>query len=241
MKKLLKFLIVVGIIVGGVYFGINYIRNKNKQEAFYAEIKEGMYLEVIYEGKCVTKYQLSNQDNNQQCEEDSVPVRLSPTAASKQIGVAKKGEIFKIEEVDETDANYVWFRIVFQHNYKEEYKAGYIAQPRRTSNKNVEIYNATLDYSRPTIAFDEDEYHVDSIDAITYDHLKVWDDQPGYKISHEVYIERKPIDRPGPQYWIKYTIIDKVGKKDSRIQRIIFTNPPSDSLVKDFSEMRKED
>ncbi|MCR4581467.1 MAG: SH3 domain-containing protein [Bacilli bacterium] len=239
MKKLLKFLIVIAVVFGGLYYGIVYIRNKNKQEAFNAEIKEGMYLEVIYEGKCVTKFQLSNQEDNKQCEEDSVPVRLSPTANSKQIGTAKKGEIFKIEEVDETDGYYVWFRIVFQHNYKEPYKAGYIAQPRRGENKNVKIYNASLDYSSPTISFSEDEYHVDSIDAINYDHLKVWDDQPGYTITHEVYIERKPTDRPGPQYWIKYTVTDKVGKTDSRIQRIIFTNPPSDNLVKDFENMRK--
>lgn len=240
MKKLLKFLVVIGIVVGGLYFGLGYIRNKNKQEAFQAEIKEGMYLEVVYEGKCVTKYQLSNQDNNKSCEEDSVPVRLSPTASSKQIGVAKKGEIYKIEEVDETDQFYVWFRIVYQHNYSEPYKAGYIAQPRSATSKNVEIYNATLDYSSPILQFNEDEYHVDSIEAITYDHLTVWDDQPGYKITHEVYIEKNPTDRPGPQYWIKYTVVDKVGKKVSKSQRIIFTNPPSESLVKDFSKMRAE-
>ena len=44
---------------------------------------------------------------------------------------------------------------------------------------------------------------------------------------------------PGPQYWVKWTVTDKKGKTASKIQRIVFKYPPSDSKVKDFSTIRK--
>ncbi len=242
MKKLFKFLVVIAIVVCAIYFPIKMIRDKNREASRIEKIKEGMYIQVIYEdtSECTTKFQLSNQDKNydEGCAKTELKVREAPTDASEIIGTAVKGEIYKVTEVEETDEKFVWFRIVYQKNYKDPYKEAYIAQPRSTQVKYVEAYNITFDYSAPTLGFDVDEYEVDSIDDINYDHLRVWDDQPGYKITHEVYIEKQPTDRPGPQYWIKYTVTDKKGKTVSKSQRIIFKYPPSANQVKDFSTMR---
>lgn len=251
MKKLIKFIIVVAIVVAAVYFPLKMIRDKNREAARIENIKNGMYIEVVYEdtSECTTKFKLSNQDKNydEGCAKTELNVRKQPVADGKNdkgesfkapsLGTAKKGEIYKVVEVDETDPKYIWFRIIYQKNWKDPYVEGYVAQPR-TSEKWVEAHNITFDYSNPTINYDNDEYEVDSIEDITYDHLRVWDDQDGYTITHEVFIERQPTDRPGPQYWIKYTVTDKKGKTASKSQRIIFKNPPSDSKVKDFSLMR---
>ena len=252
MKKILKFLIVIAIVFCAVYFPIKMIRDKNKEISRIERIKEGMYVEIVYEdtSECTTKFQLSNQDKNydEGCAKTELKVREAPVTDGKSadgrtvevpiLGTAKKGEVYKVVEVEETDPNFVWFRVVYQKNWKDKYQEGYIAQPRSTQVKYVEAHNITFDYSAPTLGFDVDEYEVDSIDDINYDHLRVWDDQPGYKITHEVYIERQPTDRPGPQYWIKYTVTDKKGKTVSKSQRIIFKYPPSANQVKDFSTMR---
>lgn len=242
MKKLLKFILVLAVVFCAVYFPIRFIRDKNRELSRLDSIKEGMYVEVVYEdiSECTTKFQLSNQEKNydEGCAKTELKVREAPTDASEIVGTANKGEIYAVTEVEETDEKFIWFRIIFQKNYKDPYKEAYIAQPRSTQVKYVDAHNITFDYSAPTLGFDGDEYEVDSIDDITYDHLRVWDDQPGYTITHEVYIERQPKDRLGPQYWIKYTVTDKKGKSVSKSQRIIFKYPPSDSKVKDFSTMR---
>lgn len=243
MKKIIKFVIVLAIIGCGVYFPLNMIRDKNRETARINNIKDGMYLEVVYEDttECKTRFQLSNQESNvenEDCKKVELAVREAPTQASKEIGTAKKGELYKIVEVEETDPKYVWFRVVYQKNWKDKYQEGYIAQPRSSQIKYVEPYGVEFDYSAPTLSYNEEEYKVDSIDDIKYDQLVVWDDQPGYKITHEVYIERTPVDRPGPQYWVKWIVTDKKGKSTSKIQRIIFKYPPSDSKVKDFSTIR---
>ena len=242
MKKMIKFLLVIVIVGAAVYFPLKMIRDKNREAARIENIKNGMYIEVVYEdtSECTTKFKLSNQDKNydEGCAKTELKVRKAPTDASEIIGTATKGDIYKVLEVEETDEKFIWFRVVYQKNYKDPYVEAYIAQPRSTQVKYVDVYGITFDYSNPTLAFDIDEYEVDSIEDITYDHLRVWDDQDGYTITHEVFIERQPTDRPGPQYWIKYTVTDKKGKTASKSQRIIFKNPPSDSKVKDFSLMR---
>ena len=244
MKKLIKFLLVIAIVICAVYFPLKYVRDKNREIARINNIKDGMYLEVVYEdmSECKTRIKLSNQDSNvedESCKKTELQVREAPTSNSKSLGTAAKGEIYKVLEVEETDNTFIWFRIVYQKNFKDKYQEGYIAQPRSTQVDYVNVYGIEFDYSAPTISYNEDEYHVDSIDDITYDHLNVWDDQPGYKVTHEVYIEREPTDMPGPQYWVKWTVTDKKGKTASKIQRIVFKYPPSDSKVKDFSTIRK--
>ena len=241
MKRVIKFLIVIAVVGCAIYFPIKMIRDKNRELNRIDAIKEGMYVEIVYENLegCTTKFQLSNQKKNydEGCAKTELKVRKAPTAASEIIGTVTKGEVYKIVEVEETDPMFIWFRIVYQKNWKDPYDEGYVSQPR-SSDQYVKAYNISFDYSNPTINFDNDELNVDNIDAITYDDLRVWDDQPGYEITHQIYIEREPTDRPGPQYWIKYTVTDKKGKTASKIRRVIFVNPPSDSKVLDFSKIR---
>ena len=246
MKKVSKILlfviIVVGVIGGGGYFGLKYLRDKNREAERIEHIKEDMYLEVVYEdlSECKTKFKLNkeSEESTTSCAKTELKVREAPTAASSIIGTAEKGEVYKVVEVEQTDAQFIWFRIVYQKNWKDEYKEGYISQPRSTQVTYVKAYNISFDYSDPVLSFTTDEYNVDSIDDIKYDHLNVWDDQSGYVITHEVYIEKEPTDRPGPQYWIKYKVTDKVGKQTSKIQRVIFKYPPADNKCKDFSKIR---
>lgn len=244
-KILLFLIIVVGVVGGGGYFGLKYLRDQNREAERIEHIKEDMYLEVVYEdiSECKTKFKLNKEEEETttQCAKTELKVREAPTAASAIIGTAEKGEIYKIVEVEQTDAQFIWFRIVFQKNWKDEYKEGYISQPRSTQVTYVKAYNITFDYANPMLGFTSDEYNVESIDDIGkdgYKHLNVWDDQEGYTITHEVYIEREPTDRPGPQYWVKYTVTDKVGKTTSKIQRVIFKYPPADNKCKDFSKIR---
>ena len=243
MRKLIRFLIVVAIIGGGLFFGLKYLRDKNREAERLEKIKEDMYIEIVYEdlSGCTTKFKLSNQEKNYDdgCAQTELKVRLAPRADSDILGTAIKGEIYKVVEIDETDPMFVWFRIVYQKNYKDKYQEGYIAQPRSSTIKYVEANGITFDYSSPTLGFDQDTVNFDSIDDINYNDLRVWDDQPGYVITHEVYIEREPVDMPPPQYWIKYTVTDKKGKTISKVRRVIFKYPPSDSRVKDFKDIRK--
>jgi hypothetical protein len=247
MKKLIKFLLVIAIIGCAVYFPIKGIRDKNREQARLDKIKEGMYIKIVYEDttECKTRFQLSNQDSNvqnEECKKIELAVREAPTQASKELGKAKKDEIYKVVEVEETDENYVWFRIVYQKNWKDKYQEGYIAQPRSSKTKYVEPYGIEFDYSAPTIACKDydctKDYEVESIDDINTDDVIAWDDQEGKKVTFEVFIEREPTDRPGPQYWVKWTVTDKKGKSASVKQRVIFKFPPSDSKVKDFSQIK---
>ena len=244
MKKLIRFLLVIAIVGCGLYFGLKYLRDKNREAERLEKIKQDMYVEIVYEdlSNCKTRFKLSNQESeveDKSCILDEVTVREAPTAASKELGKAKKGEIYTVTEVDETDPMFVWFRIVYQKNWKDKYQEGYIAQPRSSTIKYVEANGITFDYSAPTLNFDDDTVNFDSIDDINYNDLRVWDDQPGYTITHEVFIEREPVDMPPPQYWIKYTVTDKKGKTVSKVRRVVFKYPPSDSKVKDFSQIRK--
>ena len=247
MKRMIKFLIVVAIVVCAVYFPIKMIIDKNREISRIEKIKDGMYVEIIYENLegCTTKFKLSNDKPNydEGCAKTELKVRQAPRSDSEILGTAVKGDIFTVVEVEETDPIYIWFRIIYQKNWKDKYQEGYIAQPRSTQVDYLKAYGIDFDYSAPSIACkDHDctlDYNVDSIDDIKYDHLIVWDDQPGYEITHKVYIEKNPTDRPGPQYWVKWTVTDKKGKSTSVKQRVVFVNPPSESRVIDFSKINE--
>ena len=131
MKKLIKFIIVVAIVVAAVYFPLKMIRDKNREAARIENIKNGMYIEVVYEdtSECTTKFKLSNQEKNydEGCAKTELKVRKAPTDASEIIGTATKGDIYKVLEVEETDEKFIWFRVVYQKNYKDPYVEAYIA------------------------------------------------------------------------------------------------------------------
>jgi hypothetical protein len=222
------------------------IRDKNREISRIEKIKDGMYVEIIYENLegCTTKFKLSNDKPNydEGCAKTELKVRQAPRSDSEILGTAVKGDIFTVVEVEETDPMYIWFRIIYQKNWKDKYQEGYIAQPRSSKTKYVEPYGIEFDYSAPTIACKDydctKDYEVESIDDINTDDVIAWDDQEGKKVTFEVFIEREPTDRPGPQYWVKWTVTDKKGKSASVKQRVIFKFPPSDSKVKDFSQIK---
>ena len=232
MKKLLKFLVVIVIVVGGILFFTKGFRANLRKQRNIEKIKEGWYLEVICEGpKACSDVSIKNDKKKVKTFKNARAIRKAPTANSDLIGAAVKGDVFEVLGVDETDNLYLWYRVRYNEVENEE---GYISEPRSLDINAVKDFNGELDISAPIIKFDEDEYHVETLDDINYDHLTLWDDKPGYTVTHEVYIEEHPTDRPGPQYWIQYTITDKAGKSSSKLQRITFDYEPSKSQVKDF-------
>ena len=232
MKKVLKFIIVIGVVVGGGLLLTKNIRQKAREERNIAKIKEGWYLEVICEGpKSCGDVSIKNEKKKVKTYKDAIKIRKAPTTGSDVIGAAVKGDVFEVLGVDETDNMYLWYRIRYLGVENEE---GYIGELRSLEINSVKDHNGEIDISAPVVKFDEDEYHVASIDDINYDHLTLWDDKPGYEVTHTVYIEEHPTDRPGPQYWIEYTITDKAGKSSSKLQRIVFDYEPSKTQVKDF-------
>lgn len=170
--------------------------------------------------------------------EDEINVREEHDLYTYKIGTVKKGNKHIVTEVYLDDPRYVWYRIEFKNN---EY--GWIASGRKNPYVS-EINNPNgngdkdykEDYAKPIIKFFEEDYNVLDIDSISYSHLTI-EDESDYKITHEIYYEEKPKDRNEPQYWIKYIVTDDFGNVSSKVQRIIFVNPPDPSTVKDFSEL----
>ena len=208
MKKIFTlFLIIVGLFVA---FKIgNLVYKKVRYNMYVKEVKKDWYVEVTT---------------------DVLKVREHPTATSRKLAEAKRGEVFAVLDYDVKDEKFYWYHIKMQDGTK-----GWLANPK-AMGKYLKDYNGEeIDVATPTISFKENEYHVVSIKDINYDHLKAWDDRKGYKITHVVcheVDEEKDID----QYWIKYTITDKSKKSSSKVQKIIFEKLPSEEDVIDFSE-----
>lgn len=211
MKKLLIIIILLGVIAGGVgaYF---YFADK-KEEKRIEEIKKGWYVEVLI---------------------DEVNIREKGSRDSKSLGMAKKGDIYEVIDVDILGSNSFWYKIKF-----DEGKIGFIYNTSKLGYLND--YNNPTDIASPTLKFFDKVYYVNSIDDISYDHLEVWDDKPNYEITHKVFhevgvdINGKSID----QYWIQYTVTDGVGNTVSKVQKIEFNVRPSEDRVYDFSELER--
>ena len=234
MKKILKFLFVILVVGGVLFFATKSYRSNLRKQKDIEKIKEGWYLEVICEGpKACDDVSIKNKKNKFDKYKNAIKVRKAPTTNAELVGAAEKGEVFKIYDVDETDNTYLWYRVQF-FTKDGQMVDGFIGENRSLEINSVKDHNGELDISAPIVKFDEDEYHVATIDDINYDHLTLWDDKPGYEVTHQVYIELHPTDRPGPQYWIEYTITDKAGKSSSKLQRIVFDYEPSKNQVKDF-------
>lgn len=211
MKKLFKFILVIGIIVG-IIFGIKKFTAYQAEKKRIEEIKKGWYVEVNIK---------------------ELNVRKDHDKYSASLGKVKKGNIFAVEDVY-TGGVMTWYKIEYHGEYAGEY--GWIADDSKHTYLND--VNSPEDIYTPTLKFDDDVYYVESIDDITYDHLTVWDDKPDYKISHVVYHE---VDKSEgiDQYWIRYTVKDASGKEISKTQKIIFQVKPSENKVTDFSEYKK--
>ena len=211
MKKFLVILIIL-LLIGGGFFTYKYIQNK-KEEARISEIKKGWYLEILT---------------------DELNVREKGSKNSNLLKTVKKGDIFKVLDVEVLGNNSFWYKIEY-----EDDKVGFVYNTKTLNY--LEDYNNPKDIASPILKFNENVYYVDSIDDINYDHLYVWDDKPNYEVTHKVYHEvgvdfnGKNID----QYWIQYTITDGVGNTDSKLQKIVFTNRPSEDQVYNFYDLER--
>lgn len=167
-----------------------------------------------------------NEDWYIEVQNEYINVRQDANQYSEKLGTVEKNDKYLVLEIKK-DANYVWYKI--KYNKKE----GWIANPKRNHNYLTD-YNNPEDVYNPTLKFKTDIYNTVSMDTINYDKLEVWDDKE-YNLTHEVY---KEITKDGDiQYWIKWTIIDKVGNKDSKLQRIVFEIEPKENEVRKFEEI----
>lgn len=184
-----------------------------------------------------TIYNRILDDNNSwrlEVTNDYINLRSKPTQYEAKIAEVKKGQKFKILDINLEDKKYVWYKIKLKN------KTGWIASERKSPYVN-EYNNPKYDtdikveYIAPVIKFKEEVYHTESIDNITFDHLII-EEESDYNIDYTIYKEENPKDRPGPEYWIRYTIEDTFGNTSESLQRIKFNNVPEDTKVKNFSE-----
>ena len=207
MKKLLIIILILAVIGGG--FGAYYFFSGRANERNIEEIKKGCHVEI---------------------ENDYINIRKEASATSDILGEVKKGEVYKVIEVEPVGNTY-WYKIEYE---KDKY--GWIFNSN--SSDYLEDVNNPEDIASPTLKFFESVYYVNSIDEITYDHLEVEDDKPGVTVTHQVYHEVNT-ETGKDQYWIKYTATDAVGKSVSKVQKIEFNERPSEDQVLDFSELER--
>lgn len=207
MKKLLIIILILAVIGGG--FGAYYFFSGRANERNIEEIKKGWHVEI---------------------ENDYINIRKEASATSDILGEVKKGEVYKVIEVEPVGNTY-WYKIEYE---KDKY--GWIFNSN--SSDYLEDINNPEDIASPTLKFFESVYYVNSIDEITYDHLEVEDDKPGVTVTHQVYHEVNT-ETGKDQYWIKYTATDAVGKSVSKVQKIEFNERPSEDQVLDFSELER--
>lgn len=169
---------------------------------------------------------------------DYVNVRKDHSVYETQIDKVYKGDTYKVIEIYLDDSNYVWYKIELDGGSE-----GWIASGRNEPYvKEINNPNASseedyfVDYKKPILRFFEDTYKTESIDTIALDHLEIIEDSE-YEVTYEVYKEEEPIDVPGPQYWIQYTVVDAFDNKTVKVQRIEFEIAPPDDRVLDFSEL----
>lgn len=207
MKKLLIIVLILAVIGGG--FGAYYIFSGKMEERNIEEIKKGWHIEV---------------------ENDYINIRKEASATSDILGEVKKGEVYKVIEV-ETVGDTHWYKIEYE---KDKY--GWIFNSN--SSDYLDDVNNPEDIAYPTLKFFDTVYYVNSIDEITYDHLEVEDDKPGVTVTHKVYHEVNA-ETGKDQYWIQYTATDAVGKSVSKVQKIEFNERPSEEEVYDFAELER--
>ena len=198
-------------LVIGILVG-GYFLFKNMQEnKRIEEIKNGWYIEVIHD--------------------DPINVRDKASTDGKTIGKVSKGEIYKVLNVDtESGTSYFWYKIEYKNTI------GWVASGKKIHW--VKDVNNPNDIQAPSIKFEDDVYKVVSIDDINYKHLTILDDRNDYKITHQIYHEVKPYENIN-QYWILYTVTDKSGKSDSKMQKIEFDIAPDESEVLDFATFKR--
>ncbi len=207
MKKLLIIILFLALIGGG--FGAYYFLSGKANERNIEEIKKGWHVEI---------------------ENDYINIRKEASATADILGEVKKGEVYKVLEVETVGDTY-WYKIEYE---KDKY--GWIFNSN--SSDYLEDNNNPEDIAAPTLKFFNDVYYVDSIDDINYDHLEVEDDKPGVTVTHKVFHEVNA-ETGKDQYWIQYTATDAVGKSVSKVQKIEFNERPSEDRVYNFAELER--
>lgn len=211
-KKIGKIIILLFIIlvIGGA--GL-FTYNKISEARRIKNIKKGWYVEI---------------------KSDTINLRSDCNASSKKIGEVKKGEIYKVLDVNLETPGFFFYEIQV-----DKKTIGWIASTI-TEKRNMpyaQNYNNTIDFKTPVLRFQEDTINVYSIEKINYNHIEIDDDSDDCVLTHEVYHELDPVNDKD-QYWIKYTVTDKTGKHSSKVQGIIFDVKPSEDQVKPFSLLR---
>lgn len=207
MKKLL--IIIIVLILGAGGYSAYYYFSGKANERNIEEIKKGWHIEV---------------------ENDYINIRKEASATADILGEVKKGEVYKVLEVEAVGNTY-WYKIEYE---KDKY--GWIFNSN--NNDYLEDVNNPEDIASPTLKFYENVYYANSIDEINYDHLDVTDDKPGVTVTHKVYHELDS-DTGKDQYWIQYTATDAVGKSVSKVQKIEFNVRPSEDQVLNFAELER--
>lgn len=169
---------------------------------------------------------------------DSINVREEADMYSLKTNLVSKGEVYKVIEVNLDNSKYVWYKIKINSQ-----ESGWIASERNNpyvkeynNPKESDENNYSVDYANPVIKYTEDEYAVDNINNIKYDHLDI-EEKSKYTIKSKVYIEECS---DYTQYWIEYIVTDSSNNTSSKMQKISFETTPSEDEVTDLSTIRKE-
>lgn len=155
-----------------------------------------------------------------------INIREESKQLSNNLGRVKKGEKYLVYDVNSSDGSYIWYKIKYD---KDKY--GWIANKKGSPYLNE--YNNPEDVSNPTIKILYLPYQAKNINSIGFENLEVWDDKGTPEITYEIYHEVKE-SKGIDQYWILYTVTDKVGKTAQKLGSIEFETKPSEYLVKDF-------
>ena len=198
------FLVIIGVLC---YFGVK----KVKHDKYVEEVKKGWHVVITYD--------------------QPINVRSIPSTDGDSLGKVKKGEVYKVLDINYEGKIYYWYKI----EYKDD--VGWIASGKK--NHWVDDVGNPNDIADPVIKYYDAVYKVVSIDDINYKHLEVIEDSSEYKITHQVYHEVNPTEHID-QYWIEYTITDGAGKSSSKLQKIEFEETPDESRVIDFSEYKRK-
>ena len=208
MKKFLIVLLILAIIGGGGYGAYYFFFASNELDE--EKIKNGWHIEVV---------------------NDYINIRKEASASSEILGQVNKGEVYSVVKVEDIGNNTFWYNIEYEKD-----KFGWVFNSSTTNY--LKDVNNPEDIASPSIVFEDDVYHVASIDDINYDHLEVTDDKPGVTVSHRIYCERN-VNGQSDQYWIQYIAEDASGKTTTKLQKIQFDELPSDEEVLDFADLER--
>ena len=167
-----------------------------------------------------------NKDFYVEVTNEYINIREESKQLSNNLGRVKKGEKYLVYDVNSSDGSYIWYKIKYD---KDKY--GWIANKKGSPYLNE--YNNPEDVSSPTIKILYLPYQAKNINSIGFENLEVWDDKGTPEITYEIYHEVKESEGID-QYWILYTVTDKVGKTAQKLGSIEFETKPSEYLVKDF-------